>query len=161
MVLRNLFLSVVVATLLGSSGLSRADEYRHDEYLGLDLSSALLSPKRLGPPAEFAPVPLEAKTDRVTEAAQASIKPKAEAKIVVRTTRITSRKEGVLASVEPKVRPKLAPRKTTIAHAPVTKPRRAVVTKLARRGNPLDAQAADTRVQVWPCRSGGICDWKR
>jgi len=34
--------------------------------------------------------------------------------------------------------------------------------KLARlHGNPLDAQAFDTRIQVWPCRSGGICNWKR
>jgi len=42
------------------------------------------------------------------------------------------------------------------------KPRAAARTKLAhRRGNPLNAQAFDTRVQVWPCRSGGICNWKR
>jgi hypothetical protein len=35
--------------------------------------------------------------------------------------------------------------------------------KLARRshGNPMDAQARDTRIQVWPCRSGGICNWQR
>jgi hypothetical protein len=162
MVLKNLFLSVIAAGLLGWSGVSGADEYRHDEYLGLDLSSASLSPKRLGPPAEFAPVPLEAKTDRGTEAAQASLKPKAEPKIVVRTTRIAPRNGGAVASVEPKARPKLVPRKTITAHAPVAKPRGAVATKLARRhGNPLDAQAADTRIQVWPCRSGGICDWKR
>jgi hypothetical protein len=35
-------------------------------------------------------------------------------------------------------------------------------TEIARRHtNPLDAQAMDTRIQVWPCKSGGICDWKR
>ena len=28
-------------------------------------------------------------------------------------------------------------------------------------GNPLDAHASDPRIQVWPCRSGGICNWKR
>lgn len=35
--------------------------------------------------------------------------------------------------------------------------------KLARRshGNPMDAQARDTRIQVWPCKSGGICNWRR
>ena len=34
--------------------------------------------------------------------------------------------------------------------------------KLARRhGNPLDAQATDTRIQTWPCRTGGICNWQR
>lgn len=41
------------------------------------------------------------------------------------------------------------------------KPRGAARTQLARpRGNPLDAQAADTRIQAWPCKSGGICSWK-
>jgi len=34
--------------------------------------------------------------------------------------------------------------------------------RLARHhGNPLDAQAFDTRIQVWPCKSGGICRWQR
>jgi hypothetical protein len=34
--------------------------------------------------------------------------------------------------------------------------------KLAKRqGNPLDSQARDTRIQVWPCRSGGICGWQK
>ena len=27
-------------------------------------------------------------------------------------------------------------------------------------GNPLDAQARDTRIQTWPCKSGGICGWQ-
>jgi hypothetical protein len=27
--------------------------------------------------------------------------------------------------------------------------------------NPTEAQARDTSVQVWPCKSGGICSWKR
>ena len=26
--------------------------------------------------------------------------------------------------------------------------------------NPLDAQARDTRIQTWPCRSGAICGWQ-
>lgn len=51
------------------------------------------------------------------------------------------------------------PAKATVARA--NKPRRAARSKLARpRGNPLDAQASDTRIQAWPCRSGGICNWK-
>jgi len=34
--------------------------------------------------------------------------------------------------------------------------------KIARRHrNPLDAQAFDARIQVRPCKSGGICNWKR
>jgi hypothetical protein len=27
--------------------------------------------------------------------------------------------------------------------------------------NPMEAQARDTTVQTWPCKSGGICNWKR
>jgi len=52
------------------------------------------------------------------------------------------------------------PAKTHVAHQSVDK-RGAARTKLARRhGNPLDAQASDTRIQVWPCKSGAICNWK-
>jgi hypothetical protein len=37
----------------------------------------------------------------------------------------------------------------------------AVRTRLAHRhSNPLDAQAFDARIQVWPCKSGGICNWR-
>ena len=44
----------------------------------------------------------------------------------------------------------------------VEKPHGAARTKLVRRhSNPLDAQARDTRVQTWPCKSGGICGWQR
>jgi hypothetical protein len=131
MVLKNVFLAVVCACLLASSGPSAADEYRPDEYLGLDLSRAVLSPKPLGPAAEFVPVAVEARADRSNER-----KP-------VRVVRIT--------------RPKIH-----VAHVRAEKPRAAVPTRLARRhGNPLDAQASISRVQVWPCRSGGICNWKR
>ena len=52
-----------------------------------------------------------------------------------------------------------------VAVAPVRAAKRhiAVPTKLAVRkhANPLDAQAFDTRIQVWPCKSGGICNWQR
>jgi len=130
MVLKNVFLAVICAALLASGGPSAADEYRPDEYLGLDLSRAVLSPKRLGPAAEFAPVAVEARADRGSESAP------------MRVARVSNRKIHV-------------------AHVRAEKPR-AVPTRLARRhGNPLDAQAMVTRVQVWPCRSGGICNWKR
>jgi hypothetical protein len=37
----------------------------------------------------------------------------------------------------------------------------AVRTRLAHRhSNPLDAQAFDARIQAWPCKSGGICNWR-
>lgn len=119
-----------IAVALGAPAL--ADEYRAGELLSLDLSKAVLSPKRIGPPAEFAPVPVEARTD----ARQVVAEPKVEHKRVVRTSRVTE------------------------SH--VAKPRGAARTRLAhRRSNPLDAQAMDRSVQTWPCKSGGICNWKR
>jgi hypothetical protein len=88
------------------------------------------------------PVQVEAKADRGNETRQPRAEPKAEAKIV-KTKRI------VIPS-------------TRVAHMRAEKPRGAARTKLVRRhGNPLDAQAFDTRIQVWPCKSGGICNWKR
>jgi hypothetical protein len=122
MVLKKVF-TVVVAMLLASGALARADgsrpdQYRPDEFLGLDLSKAALSKKPLGPPTHFAPVQVEAKTDLGNAARP------------VRVERVT----------HPKVR---------AAHV------------LARRyKNLLNAQAFDTRIQVWPCRSGGICNWR-
>jgi hypothetical protein len=125
------------ALLVAGAGPAISDEYRAGEFLGLDLSKALLSPKLLGPQTQFAPVAVEARSD----AARVRAEPKGERKVVVRTTKV---------------------RTTKIAAAKTAKPRVAARTKLARRhSNPLDAQAMDTRVQVWPCRSGGICNWKR
>jgi hypothetical protein len=136
MVLKNVFIAIVCTTFPAWSGLAMADEYRPDEFLSLDLSKALLSPRPLGPPAEFAPVAVEARGDRSIERGEARAEPKAEPKVVIHKTRTV--------------------------HARAEKPLGAVRTKLARRhGNPLDAQAFDTRIQVWPCRSGGICNWKR
>ena len=54
MIPRNIFIAVIGATMLAWSGASIADEYRPDEFLGLDLSRAVLSPKPLGPAAGFA-----------------------------------------------------------------------------------------------------------
>jgi hypothetical protein len=135
MALKNAFVAVVCTGLLALSGPAMADQYQPDEFLGLDLSKAVLSPKPLGPPAQFAPVPIEAKADRGSDA-QARAEPKADRRKVVRTTRV--------------------------AVAPVEHHRGAARVKLAKRhGNPLDAQARDTRIQTWPCKSGGICNWKR
>jgi hypothetical protein len=131
--------AVAVALVLAWGGLARADDYKPDEYLGLDLSKAVLSPKRLGPETQFAPVALEAKGGNE---AQARVEPVDVPKKVAA--------ERVHVS-EPKV-----------VQARSDKQRGAARTKLAhRRGNPLDAQAMDTRIQTWPCRSGGICNWKR
>jgi len=71
MVLRNVFAAIICTTLLAWSGLAVADGYHPDEFLGLDLSRAVLSPKPLGPAQQFVPVQLEARTDRGSEAAPA------------------------------------------------------------------------------------------
>ncbi|MGY4593639.1 hypothetical protein ACVWXL_001385 [Bradyrhizobium sp. GM22.5] len=101
-------------------------------------AKAVLSPKRLGPETRFAPVALEA---RGGNEAQARAEPvDVPKKVAAERVRVS----------EPKV-----------AHVKPAQPRGAARTKLAHRhGNPLDAQAMDTRIQTWPCRSGGICNWK-
>jgi hypothetical protein len=145
MVLKNAVPAIIGTTLLVWSGLAVADEYRPGEFLGLDLSKAVLSPKPLGPAQQFVPVQLQAKTDRENERAPARAEAKVESKIVVHKTRLV----------------RAHPAKP-VMHARADKPRGAVRTKLARRhGNPLDAQAFDTRIQAWPCKSGGICNWRR
>lgn len=132
MVLKSAFAAALCTGLLISGGAALADEYRAGEFFGLDLPKAVLSPKRLGPETEFAPVPIEARTDRKQ----------------VKTERV--------------VVPKVAERKARVVQERVEKPRGAARTKLARRhSNPLDAQARDTRIQTWPCKSGGICGWQR
>jgi hypothetical protein len=148
-VLKNLFVAVTGALLLGWSAVSIADEYRPDQFLGLDLSRAVLSPNKLGPTAEFEPLPVEASGDRDSEGPQVGAEPTAEPRLHMQSPRIAD-----LPVEEPRVRvekPRLQ----------AGKPRDAARTKLARHGNLLDAQAFDARVQVWPCRSGGICNWKR
>jgi hypothetical protein len=142
MVLKSAVAAVLFTGFLMMGGAAMADEYRPDEFLGMDLSRAVLSPKRLGPETEFAPVPIEAKSDRAQADPDASVWPRLPARNVhVAKTRI--------------VKPQLA-------RARAEPPRTAARTKLAHRhGNPLDAQARDTRIQTWPCKSGGICDWQR
>jgi hypothetical protein len=138
MVLKNVGIAIICTTLLAWGSASLADEYRPDEFLRLDLSKALLSPKPLGPPAELAPVAVEARGDRGIERAQAEVR------------------------AERKAEPQVVIHKSRTVHARAEKPPGAVRTKLARRhANPIDAQAFDTRIQIWPCRSGGICNWKR
>lgn len=136
MVLKNAILPALCAGFLISGSAALADQYRAGELIGLDLPSALLSPKRLGPETQFAPIRIEAKTEASTER-----KP-------VKTERVIVRKPPE--------------RKAHVAQQRTEKPRGAARAKLAQRhSNPLDAQARDTRIQTWPCKSGGICDWQR
>lgn len=136
MVLKNAIAAALCTGLLMSGSAALADEYRPSEFLGLDLSQAVLSPKRLGPETQFAPVRIEARSDR---------KP-------VKTERVIVSKA---AAPKPLV-------ENQVAQERAAKPRGVARAKLARRHtNPLDAQARDTRIQTWPCKSGGICGWQR
>ncbi|KJC46640.1 signal peptide protein [Bradyrhizobium sp. LTSP885] len=143
MVLKSAFVATVCTVLLALGGVAFADEYRPSEFFGLDLSTAVLSPKRLGPSAQFEPVAVEANSERRNDA-QVSVEPKV---------------------VQPQVKPR-KPVRTTRVMAPVEQPRKIARVparaKLARRhNNPLDAEARDIRIQTWPCKSGGICGWRR
>jgi hypothetical protein len=151
MVLKNVLLAGACTMLLAWSGVSVADEYRPDQFLGLDLSKAVLSPKPLGPPAAFAPVPVEAKSDRGSEGQQAEAKHIRHPRVHVARSR--------MAVSQPKLH---AQPKARLAQISSKRPHHAAPpVRLARQHrNPLDAQAMDTRIQVWPCRSGGICNWK-
>ena len=140
MVLKSAIATALCTGLLMSGSAALADEYKAGEILGLDLSQAVLSPKRLGPETQFAPVRIEARNDARPVKTERVVVPKA-------------------AAPKPQVAAHVA---THVAHERAEKPRGAARTKLARRHtNPLDAQARDTRVQTWPCKSGGICDWQR
>jgi hypothetical protein len=149
MVLKRMVPALVCATSLALGSAALADDYRADEFLSLDLSKAVLSPKRLGPPAQFAPVAVEAKGDRGSEPRWAREELKTEPrKVAVQDVKVQNAKVT-------------HPRH--LAHVASEKQKGAARIRLAHRHrNPLDAQAMDTRIQKWPCRSGGggICDWK-
>lgn len=134
--LKNLTAVTVCIALFASFGVAQAETYKPGEFLLLDLQKAVLSPKLLGPSARFEAYPVEARTDAKNEIDAAADKPRATVQRAV----------------------------------PVAKPQRHVAmrpqspvrNRVARsRSNPLDANASDTRVQTWPCRSGGICNWQK
>jgi hypothetical protein len=142
MALRSTFAGLFGVALLTASAATAAD-YRPGEFFSLDLSKAVLSPKPLGPPTEFAPVAVEAESDRTSEPTWAREELRTEPKKVAAETVKAShpRRVAVVANKKP-----TGAARTRLAH---------------RHGNPLNAQALDTRIQVWPCRSGGICNWKQ
>jgi hypothetical protein len=132
MVLKGVFAALLGTTLLAWSS-AYADQYSPDEFFKLDLSQAALSPKPLGPATEFKPVAVEDQADSTAKqvpAYEAEAKPVHTVKVKLKPVRTARRNPAV---------------RTRLAH---------------RRSNPLDAQAFDTRIQVWPCRSGGICNWR-
>ncbi len=146
-----------LAVMLAAGSVALADEYRPSEFLGMDLSTAVLSPKPLGPPAEFAPVAVEAKSEAKSEAGSEVKANPASEPYWAREELKTEPREIAVEDVH--VTP---PHR--IAHASHGKANGLAPTRLAHRhGNPLDAQAMDTRIQKWPCKSGsgGICGWKQ
>ena len=94
MVLKNAFVATVCTAYLALGGVAFADDYRPSEFFSLDLSRAVLSPKPLGPPAQFEPVPVEAKTDHGSDQHANVVpqveQPKVEPQKAVRTTRVTA-----------------------------------------------------------------------
>jgi len=133
-------LSALSAAFLIATG-STAAEYRPGDFFSLDLSNAVLSPMPLGPPAEFAPLAVEAKSDHASEPAWAREELKTEPrKVAVQTV------EAPHHRVASSAHKSKDPTRMRLAH---------------RRASPLDAHAMDTRIQIWPCRSGGICNWKQ
>ena len=130
MILKSVPFAVAVALVLAWGGIARADDYKPDEYLGLDLSKAVLSPKRLGPRRSSRRSRWRRSGGNEAQARGEPIDvPK---KVAAERVHVTGPK---------------------VAHARSAQPRGAARTKLAHRhGNPLDAQAMDTRIQTWPCK---------
>ena len=137
------------AVLLFAGSASLAADYRPEEFLTLDLSKAVLSPNPLGPPAEFAPVPVEADSE------PSGVLPHADAKEVA-ITKVTAAPER--AELTPATR-----HEAGLSQANERPRGAARARRVHHHGSPLDAQAMDTRIQRWPCKSGsgGICGWKQ
>ena len=158
-------LLAAIGVVLVWSGLAAAQTYRPDEFLKLDLYNAVLSPKPLGPAASFSPGPLDVTVDRGNKPAQADAELVVDPKVVPAATIHAESAPAVHAESKPASRAvaRTAAAIPRAAHARGERPaRHAPHTLVALHGrNPMEAQARDTRIQVWPCRSGGICDWKR
>ena len=161
MVLNRVWSAAIGVAALTWSGLAVAEPYRPGEFLNLDLSKAVLSPRPLGPATSFTAGPLDVTVDRGNNPAQANAELLADPKTVPVAAVHAGGKS--MANAEPETKTSTAAPRTRVAHArvertPLYRPRRLV----ALHGrNPMEAEARDTGVQVWPCRSGGICNWKR
>lgn len=162
MVLNRAWLTVLGVAVLAWSGPSASQRYRADEFLNLDLSRAVLSPEPLGPATGFSPGPLDVTVDRGNSAARANAELLVDPKSVPAATVHAESKSTARAALANKAPLKTAPPRTRIAHARVERPAPRARALVALHGrNPMEAQARDTRIQAWPCRSGGICNWKR
>jgi hypothetical protein len=139
---RGLLILLSSVLVMSSVASTAAESYDPGEFLNLDLSKAALSPKPLGPANTFGTVFAKDRGDG--DAAQPGAR-SMSAPHRVRTVQVRAE-----------------PRTVRTVHVRTEKPRGAARTRLAHRHrNPLDAQAMDTRIQVWPCKSGAICKWKQ
>ena len=148
MVLKSAFVAAVCTGVLAISGPAGADQYRSGELLKLELPKAVFSSKRIGPETRFAPVRIEARSDEVKSD---------EAK-----------SDSSDADLEASIWPKLPPHKARVAKTsvkPHVEETRAAHQRAHQTGAPPRQSARcagpDTRIQTWPCRSGGICNWQR
>jgi hypothetical protein len=173
MVLNRVCFAAFGAMVLAWSGVSAAQQYRPNEYLNLDLSRAVLSPQPLGPAASFAPGPLDVTVDRGKDAAPASaelvVDPKTVPTAAVHADNNSTPQNSAPNNSTPKnstpktalktAAPGMGADRVRTAERSVLHKPRALVALHGR--NPMEAQARDTTVQTWPCKSGGICNWKR
>lgn len=149
----------VGAVALACIGSSAAQAYRPDEFLTLDLSHAVLSPNPLGPVNSFAPGPLDVTVDHASNTAPpASAEFVVEPKTVTATTVHVDRGPATRSALSTSVSGRRGARARVVARSVPHAPRAPLAL---HRRNPVEAQARDTSIQVWPCRSGGICNWKR
>ena len=136
MVLKKMYAVMMCAALTAWNSAARSDAYRPDEFLRLDLSAAVLSPKPLGPASGFVPAAVDAKA------------PEAKAP-QVKAPEATAPQAGATPASEnpPAPTAHVAHPKTRVAHTRSPTPHMRTQTRVARRhGNPLDAQASDTRI---------------
>ena len=150
------------------SGFVAAQPYRPDDFLHLDLAEAVLSPRPLGPATSFTPGPLDVTVDRGNNPAQANAELLVDPKTVpaetvhAESTPVAEHAElSPAANAAPVNRTGAIRRRVAQGHTERPAPHKPHTLVALHGRNPLDAQARDTRIQVWPCRSGGICNWKR
>ena len=165
---RGRLLSVMGVAALLWSGLAAAQPYRPDDFLSLDLSKAVLSPRPLGPATSFTPGPLDVTVDRGNNPAQANAELVVDPKtITAETVHAESTSAAHHAELSPAARAALvnrtaaSRRRMAQVRAERPAPHKAHTLVALHGRKPLDAQARDPRIQVWPCKSGGICNWKR
>jgi hypothetical protein len=168
MVLNRVCFAAFGVMILAWSGPSAAQQYRPNEFLDLDLSRAVLSPTPLGPVASFSPGPLDVTVDRGKDAAPASAELVVDPKTVVTAT-VHAENDSTPKNSTPKnstSKPAIRSAASGMRAARVRTAERSAPHKphalVALHGrNPMEAQARETAVQTWPCKSGGICNWKR